>query len=176
MTSEAGKRSGKKRTLRSFLIEPFSQIKFGLYMIGTSFAFILASGIMFWNAFDDQYTQLISIFSVVDPEELWELRLNTVFETNAIRILLFFLIFMTVTFSIAVSLTHRYYGPLVSIDRFIDDLIRGKYSSRIHVRSKDELQDLAKKLNQLAEVLERQGSVNKDKSPSAPEKKHRGTE
>lgn len=124
-------------------------------MIGTSLAFIVASGFLFWNAFADQYSQLLTIFNVIDPNEAWDLQLNEVFIKNAIRIVIFFVVFLAVMFSIAFYLTHRYYGPLVSIERFIDDLKEGQYQSRVTIRSKDELQDLAHKLNDLAEVLEK---------------------
>ena len=92
---------------------------------------------------------------MIDPKEAWDLQLNDVFIKNAIRIVIFFVIFLVVMFSIAFYLTHRYYGPLVSIERFIDDLKEGQYKSRVTIRSKDELQDLAHKLNDLAEVLEK---------------------
>ena len=150
-----------ERNLKSILIEPFRQIKFGLYMIGISLAFILASGILFWSAFNDQYQQLIAIFNVVDPNELWELRLNDVFKTNAIRIIVFFTFFFFAMFYIVFFLTHRYYGPLVSIERFIEELSSGNYTSRVNIRNKDELQELAKKLNKLAEELEKRHGQEK---------------
>lgn len=145
----------RARNLKSIWIEPFKQIKFGLYMIGISLFFIATSGYLFWHAFDDQYQQLISIFNVVDPNELWELRLNDVFKINAIRIAIFFALFFVGIFYIVFFLTHRYYGPLVSIERFLDHMIAGKYESRVSIRSKDELQSLVAKLNQLAENLEK---------------------
>lgn len=157
------KSRSSERNLMSIWIEPFRQIKFGLYMIGISLAFILASAILFWSAFNDQYQQLIAIFNVVDPNELWELRLNDVFRTNAIRIIVFFTIFFFVMFYIVFFLTHRYYGPLVSIERFIDDLCKGNYGSRVTIRNKDELQELAQKLNNLAEELEKRHGKNQSK-------------
>lgn len=155
MTSDSAKRSARDRTIRSVLIDPFRQIKFGIYMIGAALAFIVVSGYMFWSAFGDQYTQIISIFNIVDPDELWELRLNDVFQTNAIRIVVFFTAFLIVMFGLAFHLTHRYYGPLVSIERFLDELIRGNYQSRVTIRNTDELQDLVRKLNELASNLEK---------------------
>ena len=161
MASDTARQSGRERTLRSILVDPFRQIKFGIYMIGTSLVFILVSAFMFWHAFDDQYNQLITIFKVVDPEELWELRLNDVFKANAIRIIIFFLVFLGGMFTLAFYLTHRYYGPLISIERFLDDLTDGNYKSRVSIRSTDELQELVRKLNHLASVLEQRHPRNR---------------
>ncbi len=54
-------------------------------------------------------------------------------------------IFMTMTL-----LLHKIAGPLVPIHRFIDELIAGNYDvSDVHLRDKDELKELADKLNTL---------------------------
>jgi signal transduction histidine kinase len=52
-------------------------------------------------------------------------------------------------------LTHRYYGPLVSIERFVDDMTQGRYGQRVKIRQKDELQRLTDKLNDMASALEK---------------------
>lgn len=49
--------------------------------------------------------------------------------------------------------SHRIFGPTVPIRRHVQKLSEGDYSSRIHLRSSDELKDLAEDLNHLAEVL-----------------------
>ena len=53
------------------------------------------------------------------------------------------------------KLTHRYYGPLVSIERFIDEVARGKYKNRVKIRQNDELQRLANRLNDMANSLDK---------------------
>jgi hypothetical protein len=60
-------------------------------------------------------------------------------------------IYPQATFYVAVHYTHKIYGPLVSINRFVDELVEGKTPSRLALRDGDELQDLASKLNILAE-------------------------
>ena len=49
--------------------------------------------------------------------------------------------------------SHRIFGPTVPIRRHIQNLISGKYDSRIHLRWGDEFKDIAKDLNHLAEAL-----------------------
>lgn len=144
----------KNRLLTSIIIDPFRQIKFGVYMIIISLAFVISSACIFVSAFYDQYNHVMGIFNIVDPEIQWEIILNDVFYTNAIRLLIFFIVFLISIFFIVFRLTHRYYGPLVSIERFVEDMTEGNYRSRVSIRSKDELQDLVTKLNNLADVLE----------------------
>lgn len=144
-----------RRSLRSTVIEPFKQIKFGLYVIGVSVAFVGICALMFVIAFEDQYNHVMGIFHVVDPNIQWELVTNDVFYTNAIRIGAMLALFIGVMLTMVFKLTHRYYGPLVSIERFVAQVTDGDYSVRCKIREKDELHDLVVKLNQMAEVLEK---------------------
>jgi len=137
------------------VIEPFKQIKFGLYVIGLSVAFVAVCAYMFVEAFTEQYQHVMAIFNVVDPNKQWDLVTNDVFYTNAIRIGLIFVLFMVALFAIVFRLTHRYYGPLVSIERFVDEFAAGDYRKRCKIREKDELHGLVAKLNHMAEQIER---------------------
>ena len=57
-------------------------------------------------------------------------------------------------FATIFKLTHQIYGPLVAIKRFLEQLKKGDYSARIVIRKGDDLQNLVKDLNELAEALE----------------------
>ncbi len=144
-----------RRNLSSLIIEPFKQVKFGLYVIGISVAFVILCAAMFVAAFTDQYQHVMDIFNVVDPSLKWELVTNDIFYANAVRIGLMFLLYISVLFVVVFRLTHRYYGPLVSIERFLDQFAAGHYYLRAKIRDKDELHDLVAKLNHVAEELER---------------------
>lgn len=147
--------SRPRRNLKSTVIEPFKQIKFGLYVIGISVAFVGVCAFMFVSAFTEQYQHVMGIFNVVDPNLKWELVTNDVFRTNAIKISILFAVFIAVLFFVVFKLTHRYYGPLVSIERFVDQFARGDYSKRAKIREKDELHGLVEKLNHMADQIER---------------------
>ena len=149
-----------RRSLKSTVIEPFKQIKFGLYVIGVSVAFVGICALMFVIAFNDQYNHVMGIFHVVDPNIQWELVTNDVFYTNAIRIGAMLALFITVMLIMVFKLTHRYYGPLVSIERFVEHVTAGDYSVRCKIREKDELHDLVVKLNEMADVLEKRHGKN----------------
>jgi signal transduction histidine kinase len=118
-------------------------------------AFVGICAFMFVTAFTEQYQHVMGIFNVVDPNLKWELVTNDVFYTNAIRIGVIFVMFIVTLFAVVFRLTHRYYGPLVSIERFIEGFAAGDYKRRCKIREKDELHDLVMKLNHMAEQIER---------------------
>lgn len=158
MTSLDTQPSGHGRSLSRLLVEPFKQIKFGIYVMMLSLTFITCSGVLFWTAFMEQYQQLAEIFGVVDENSLWELQFNSVFQSNIYKICFFFLSFLILTYGAVFKLTHRYYGPLVAIYRFLDQMEQGVYSSRVTIRKNDELVELVQKLNSLADKLEKENS------------------
>ena len=144
----------KDRKLRNTIIEPFKQFKIGVYIIVLTLIFIVCAGYMFMSSFWQQYQHVMSIFEVVDPNLQWEVITNDVFITNIIKIAALFLVFMLVIMAVVFRLTHRYYGPLVSIEKFVDRMTAGDYRSRVTIRKKDELVRLVNKLNLMAEHLE----------------------
>lgn len=141
------------RTLKTTLIEPFRQVRFGLYIIGISLSFAVLCGALFFHSFYQQYKHVMGIFNVVDPNLQWELITNDVFYANAIRLGILLAGYLGIVLLVTFRLTHRYYGPLVSIERFVDGITAGDYSQRVTIRKKDELERLTSKLNKMAESL-----------------------
>lgn len=144
-----------KRDVRSTLIEPFSQIKFGLYVIGASIAFVIIIAGMFLLTFYQQYQHLMGIFNITDVKDQMELVTNDIFYRNGLKIALLLVGYVVGMFVLVFKLTHRYYGPLVSIERFVDEMTQGRYSQRVKIRQKDELQRLTDRLNDMAAALEK---------------------
>lgn len=67
-------------------------------------------------------------------------------------------VYQTFLFAIAVAATmivfsHRTYGPLVSVKRFIRQLIDRQYDGELKLRKSDDLKDVASLLNELARSL-----------------------
>ena len=157
MTNENAESSAEraKRDVRTTLIEPFSQIKFGVYVIGASIAFVIIIGAMFVYTFYQQYQHLMGIFNMTDAKDQLELVTNDIFYQNAIKIGGLLVGYVVGMFVLVFKLTHRFYGPLVSIERFIDEMTKGKYKYRVKIRQKDELQRLANRLNEMADALEK---------------------
>lgn len=153
MDQNAARKKG--RVLKSIIIEPFRQFKFGVYVIGICLAFIGAAGYLFVNSFIEQYKHVLGLFNVVDPSAKWSFIIDDIFYSNLIKLSICFALFLIIMFYTVFKLTHRYYGPLVSILRFLKELQAGNYTARIKLRKKDELQELADNLNLLAETLQK---------------------
>ena len=60
------------------------------------------------------------------------------------------------TFFVIVKYTHKIYGPLISIYRFLDDLIDDKQPAPLKLRESDELGDLVVRLNKIVEKFQNQ--------------------
>jgi signal transduction histidine kinase len=97
----------------------------------------------------------MTLFNVTDFKDQMELVTNDIFYQNAIKIGLLLVGYVVGMFILVFKLTHRYYGPLVSIERFVDDMTQGRYGQRVKIRQKDELQRLTDKLNDMASALEK---------------------
>lgn len=158
-----------KRILSSVLIEPFKQIKLGLYVMGVSIAFLVLASLLFVMAFTEQYQHVMDIFKVVDPDQKWDLVVNDVFKMNAMKLAALFVAYIAILFTVVFKMTHRYYGPLVSIERFVSQISEGDYSRRVIIRKGDELQRLVSLLNTMAARLER-------RHPEAQNKQRRGSD
>lgn len=89
--------------------------------------------------------------AAVDPEiaRIFETGLVPVFALIAFTMILMALLVMF----LLIRSSHRFYGPLVPIQRHIENLINGNYNSRLVLRQGDELTELRDSLNRLAEAL-----------------------
>ena len=96
----------------------------------------------------------MGIFNMTDMKSQMELVTNDIFYLNVIRIACLFVGFIALMFIVVFRLTHKYYGPLVSIERFVDEMTEGLYDRRVKIRKGDELQRLANKLNNMAISLQ----------------------
>lgn len=150
----AKKISRKSRSLRSLVIDPFTQMKLGVYVIAFTAIFLITAGWLYYNSFVEQYRHVMQIFEITDPETQWEAISNDVFYSNLYKIGGLFTLFSMALLAVIFRVTHRYHGPLVSIERFAVNMSKGQYYRRVQIRKKDELKSLVDKLNQMAETLE----------------------
>ena len=144
----------KKRNLKSTLVEPFKQIKLGLYVMVVTFSFVLVAGYFYRQAFEEQYAHVMEIFDVVEEATQEEVVVNDIFLKNRIKLAAVFIIFIAVMFTVIFRMTHKYNGPLVSIERFVQQIKDGHYDKRVSIRKGDELVRLTELLNSMAETLE----------------------
>src|SRR5690606_35219410 len=61
--------------------------------------------------------------------------------------------FVACTLYVSIKYTHRIYGPLVSIYRYLDDIAAGKDPAPLQLRDRDQLGELAGRLNAAVKKL-----------------------
>lgn len=140
----------KARSIKNFFIEPFAQVRMGAYVLTISLLFIVLITLLVAKAFLAQYEVLLQI----DQTSAWERLLADTFNRGSTELAVVLMLYIVVLFLVVIRMTHRIYGPLVSINRFVDDLAKGSYEKRCTIRKDDDLQILCAKLNQLATVLQ----------------------
>jgi hypothetical protein len=143
-----GSIKGRRGGVRSKLVEPYFQIKLGLMFIIVNLLFsVLFAGVVWW-VLSDVFESLKTYFELTGGDATLTLgKLST----PLILVGVLVLAFVATTFYVAVHYTHKIYGPLVSINRFIDEMVEGRSPSKLALRDGDELQDLVLKLNVLAD-------------------------
>lgn len=143
-----GSIQGRRGGVRSKLVEPYFQIKLGLMFIIVNLLFsVLFAGVVWW-VLSDVFAALKTYFDLTGGDAALTMgKLST----PLILIGVLVMAFVGTTFYVAVHYTHKIYGPLVSINRFIDEMVEGRSPSKLALRDGDELQDLVIKLNILAD-------------------------
>ena len=166
-TKTSGPSRPQNRSIKSLIIDPFTQMKIGVYVIGFTTVFLISAGWLFYSAFVEQYTHVMQIFEITDPDTQWEAITNDVFYANLYKIGGLFTLYSFALIATIFRVTHRYHGPLISIERFAANIAAGHYHKRVQVRKKDELKSLAHQLNLMAQSLEdKHGSLVNDDTPT----------
>jgi len=141
---------GRRGGLGSMLVEPYVQIRLGLMivMLNLVFAVLIACvfGYYIWDVFKamETYFQLNQAESLVTWSKFaWPLAAGGLLVT----------VFIGLTFYITIKYTHKIYGPLISVHRFLDVILEGGKPEPLKLRNNDELGGLVEKLNQVYEKL-----------------------
>ena len=143
-----GTKTGRRGGVKSMLVEPYIQVRLGLVFVVVNLLFsVMIFTVMGWYVYD-VWTALTTYFNLSGQESSLALQKLQV----PLAIITFLVVgFVGTTFYVAVHYTHKIYGPMVSINRFLDELLEGKRPKTLTLRDGDQLQDLVMKLNQLAE-------------------------
>jgi hypothetical protein len=143
-----GSIQGRRGGVRSKLVEPYFQIKLGLMFIIVNLSFAALFGGVMWWVLSDVFAAVKTYFDLTGGDAALTMgKLST----PLILVGGIVVAFIATTFYVAVHYTHKIYGPLVSINRFIDEMVEGRSPSKLALRDGDELQDLVLKLNVLAD-------------------------
>ena len=141
---------GRRRGFVSWFVEPYKQVRLGLIFLVLNLFFSAAILGVFGYYVLDIYDTVAQYFHLTGGDQ--EVTLGK-FRVPLIVGSLLMAAFVIATILASVKYTHRIYGPLVSINRFLDELLAGQPASPIQIREKDQLKDLVTKLNGLSERL-----------------------
>lgn len=138
----------RRRGFVSWFVEPYKQVRLGLMFLLVNLVFsVLIIGVFGYYVID-MYSAVSTYFKLSGSESQMTLHKFAVPVITGSALILLFVI---TTILVSVRYTHEIYGPLVSIHRYLDDLLTGKAPSPINLRESDQLKDLADKLNSVAE-------------------------
>jgi hypothetical protein len=138
----------RRRGFSSWFVEPYKQVRLGLMFLLVNFVFsILIVGVFGYYVME-MYNAVSTYFKLSGQESEVALGKFTLPLTLGIALIA---LFVVTTILVSVRYTHEIYGPLVSIHRYLDDLLNGKSPKPIQLRESDQLKDLAIKLNSVAE-------------------------
>lgn len=141
---------GRRRGFASWFVEPYKQVRLGLMFLLVNGVFAAVFVSVFGYYVLEMYEVMVTYFKLSGQESATTLDKFLVPLAIGTSIIV---IFIFTTILVSVRYTHEIYGPLVSIHRFLDDLLAGRTPNPIHLRESDQLQDLANKLNNLSERL-----------------------
>ncbi len=139
------------------LLEPYKQLRFGMVFLALNLFFSLLMTGVFSYFMYDMFTAISSYFRLAGAQSAMTL---DKFATPFYLSMGLFLAFIVSTLVLSARYTHQFYGPMVSIKRFLDQIIAGGRPAPIKLRANDQLQELVSRLNTIA-AMDRE-VVNQD--------------
>lgn len=135
---------GRRRGLKSWFVEPYLQVRLGIWFLTINCVFAGLIFAVYGYYVIEVYRAVVMYFKISGAESVDVFAKFRV--PLAVGIGLIFAFILT-TIMASVRLTHGFYGPLISIHRFLDEALSGRLPEPIHLRDSDQLQDIANKLN-----------------------------
>jgi len=146
----------KSRSIKNFLIDPTPQLQLTARLVFIGAVGLACILIVMASGFVTQSTLMSDAIDVSNPNmEVLE-NVNRIFVEHLATAGIVSIIFIVVMMTAIIVYTHRIYGAIFNIRKFVGDLSAGAYDSRCKLRKGDDLQELANDLNLLAAKLEAQ--------------------
>ena len=149
----------RKRTIRGKIVKPRAQLRYAITFIGWG-TFLLTIFLSFVIFNIDQEIEKLEAAKILNLDVISAIR-TSVMETLTAA-LVGAVGFCILVMMVGFFLSHRIYGPLIPIQRHIQELRVGNFKSRIHLRKSDDFQELQGDLNELAESMERRFPARAD--------------
>lgn len=141
----------KKRYIKNYLISPFLQFKFSLYVVLLLLIYSIMISAISYFFFLDFIEILIELTEV--PDTAKEFLVDELYQYTKIISVIIIGFFMLSSF-IVILQTHRILGAAYAIKRHIDNhLLKGDFHTRLRLRSRDYLKDVAESLNKFTDKL-----------------------
>lgn len=134
------------RSIYGFLSKPKQQLKYAFLNSLFISGFILLTNVL----------ATLKVRSMGDANNEFS---SLVFDISDLLVhlgLISFLSAFIITFFSTIIITHRFFGPTISIDRYIDSLINKKFDASLNLRNTDEMHEIANKLLTLGSELKKE--------------------
>jgi hypothetical protein len=141
---------GRRRGFKSWFVEPYLQVRLGIWflIINCVFGGLIFAVYSYYVL--EVYQAVIMYFKIAGADSTEVFAKFRVPLAVGVGLIVGFIL---TTILVSVRLTHGFYGPLVSINRFLDEALSGQPPEPIQLRDSDQLQDLADKLNKIRDQL-----------------------
>ena len=141
--------SANNRSSFGFVSNPRVQFKYALLNS------LFVSGVIFLTNLIVVY-RLRSFAGDQSDYEVDSTLLNNMTDFTLQMGIISFLMAFIVTFFSSLIITHRFVGPFVAINRYVEALIKNKFDEPLNLRTSDEMHEIAGKLKTLGEKLKTQ--------------------
>lgn len=150
-SSEAAYKKTSQRRILNFLLEPYTQMRMGVYANLAALIFITAVSAVVYVQLNDFFAIVLEATELED--EVFSIA-QTYLSDSITWLFILAVLFMCSNLLISILFTHKMVGPAYALRRHIRGLISGAYDSRTFLRRGDLMQELAVELNRLSEQLE----------------------
>lgn len=145
--------SKEQRSSRSLLIDAGFQWRIVSFVVVAGFLCIASTSYLYYSYVVDSYDFILKHSSL--PAEIIDQRYRDLYGLWVSLGSLNLLIILVVA-TWALVITHRAAGSVYHMKRVIGEIRAGNTKERVHLREKDEFQDLAKSFNEMLDDMQRQ--------------------
>ena len=141
----------QQRSLKNLFVRPAQQLKFSALLLGLVsllawiFVCLILGGVL-------NEIQMMNIEYQLPPDAVGHVKHLVITTVVVIGIASVIVIFGLVL--IAVTMSHKIFGPLIPIEKLIEQLRMGNYTARGALRKGDHMTELMENLNQLGRKLQ----------------------
>ncbi len=132
---------------KHYIVRKKFQLKYVGLIVAAVLLSVLISG---YTIYYNSWVLLGSKLANVYPQGM----LMQIFRSVNTRLVVTMVFVTMLCAGIGILASHRIAGPVFHMIRFLGSVTNGDYSKRLHLRKKDELQDLAEAINKLVDKLE----------------------